>query len=592
MSTSEIDRNEDIMTRLFNNPKNFSQEFLDGFVRSCPQYVRKVYGGVVRATVSRPGKVAVVSGGGGGHFPAFAGFVGQGFLDGAVTGNIFASPSASQVVSVAKAAQQGGGVLLGFMNYAGDVLHFGQAAERLRAEGIEVRTAVTTDDIASAPGDERAKRRGIAGSMHVLRVASGAAEAGHDLDEVTRLFEHANERTRTFGAAFSGCTLPGSEGPLFTVPEQRIGVGLGIHGEPGIEEIELTTSDEIARLLVTRLLDEAPADAGTRVVVQLNGLGSAKYEELYVTVGAVLRELQGAGVEVAECEVGEFMTSLDMGGVSLTIMWLDEEIEPHFFSACDSVAYRRRPEMAEALPQDIEFSQEPPQILVTSQGGEESRVLAAGIAELAEELAGAMETAESHLGAIDAVAGDGDHGIGMVKGSAAAAQAARELAAQGGGALTVLLGAGDRWAEAAGGASGALWGAALTAAGNVLGNEHAPDLETQARAVRAFTEAVGRLGGATAGDKTMLDAQLAFADAFEAAACAGGDTASVWLAAARAAESAAAETAQLKPKLGRARVLAQRSLGWPDPGAVSFAIIATKIADAVGRATQTRGETN
>ena len=569
------------MTRLFNDPKNFAQEFVDGFVRACPHYVRKVYGGIVRSTQSRAGKVAVISGGGGGHFPAFAGFVGQGFLDGAVTGNIFASPSASQVASVAKAADQGGGVLLGFMNYAGDVLHFGQAAERLRAEGIEVRTAVTTDDIASASDAERSKRRGIAGSMHVLRVASGAAEAGLDLDEVTRLFVHANENVRTFGVAFSGCTLPGAEGPLFTVPEQRIGVGLGIHGEPGIEEIDLATSDEVARLLVTRLVAEAPQGAGKRVVVQLNGLGSAKYEELYVTYGAVLNELQAAGLEVVEGEVGEFMTSLDMGGVSLTVMWLDDELELHYFSECDTVAYRRRLPLAEQLPADVEFSVEAPLIEVGAKGGEESRRLAGHIALLAAQVAEAMETAESHLGAIDAVAGDGDHGIGMVKGSAAAAEAARELAEQGGGALTVLVGAGDRWAEASGGASGALWGAALTAAGNVLGNDRGADLATQLKAVKAFVSAIERLGGASLGDKTMLDAQLAFASAFETGLQKGGSATEIWEEAARAAEDAATNTAQLEPKLGRARVLAQRSIGWPDPGAVSFGIIATTAAEAV-----------
>jgi len=569
------------MTRLFNDPKNFAQEFVDGFVRACPHYVRKVYGGIVRSTQSRAGKVAVISGGGGGHFPAFAGFVGQGFLDGAVTGNIFASPSASQVASVAKAADQGGGVLLGFMNYAGDVLHFGQAAERLRAEGIEVRTAVTTDDIASASDAERSKRRGIAGSMHVLRVASGAAEAGLDLDEVTRLFVHANENVRTFGVAFSGCTLPGAEGPLFTVPEQRIGVGLGIHGEPGIEEIDLATSDEVARLLVTRLVAEAPQGAGKRVVVQLNGLGSAKYEELYVTYGAVLNELQAAGLEVVEGEVGEFMTSLDMGGVSLTVMWLDDELELHYFSECDTVAYRRRLPLAEQLPADVEFSVEAPLIEVGAEGGEESRRLAGQIALLAAQVAEAMETAESHLGAIDAVAGDGDHGIGMVKGSAAAAKAARELAEQGGGALTVLVGAGDRWAEASGGASGALWGAALTAAGNVLGNDRGADLATQFEAVKAFVSAIERLGGASLGDKTMLDAQLAFASAFETGLQKGGSATEIWEEAARAAEDAATNTAQLEPKLGRARVLSQRSIGWPDPGAVSFGIIATTAAEAV-----------
>lgn len=565
------------MTRLMNDPKSFAQEFVDGFVRACPQYVTRVFGGIVRSTVPAPGKVVVVSGGGGGHFPAFAGFVGEGFLDGAVTGNIFASPSASQVVSVAHAADQGGGVLLGFMNYAGDVLHFGQAAERLRAEGVPVQTAVITDDIASAPDAERSRRRGIAGSMHVLKTASGAAEAGLPLDAVTDVFERANERVRSFGVAFSGCTLPGAVGPLFTVPEQRVGVGMGIHGEPGIEEIDLTTAAEVAHLLVQRLLRERPVDAGDRVIVQLNGLGSAKYEELYVTFTSVLDELEAADLQVVESEVGEFMTSLDMGGVSLTLFWVDDELEGYYRAECDTPAYRRRATPARQDPRDRSALIEPPRITVVEPGSSESQAFAASIAEALDAVASAMSTAEAHLGAIDAIAGDGDHGIGMVKGSAAAAEAAHELVAAGGGALTVLAGAGDRWADASGGASGALWGAALTAAANELGNTHLPDLEQQARAVRAFADAVQRLGGASLGDKTMLDAQLPFAEAFAVAVESGKSLTDTWSAAAAAAEAAATETANLEPKRGRARVLANRSVGWPDPGAVSFAIIASTV---------------
>lgn len=574
------------MTRLVNDPKNFAQEFVEGFVRACPQYVTPVFGGIVRSTISKPGKVVVISGGGGGHFPAFAGFVGEGFLDGAVTGNVFASPSASQVVSVAHAADQGAGVLLGFMNYAGDVLHFGQAAERLRAEGVPVQTAVITDDIASAPDTDRAKRRGIAGSMHVLKTAAGAAEAGLDLTQVTEIFRRSNERVRTFGVAFSGCTLPGASGPLFTVPHQRIGVGLGIHGEPGIEEIDLTTAAEVAQLLVHRLLEERPAHSGNRVIVQLNGLGSAKYEELYVTFSSVLNELETAGLEVVESEVGEFMTSLDMGGVSLTLFWTDEELEKYYLAECDTPAYRRHQQTAARDTRDRSDLIEPPKITVIEPGSPASQQFAARIAATLDEVASAMITAEAHLGAIDAIAGDGDHGIGMVNGSAAAARAAHELVAAGGGALTVLAGAGDRWAEASGGASGALWAAALTSAANVLGNSEAATLERQSEAVRAFVDAVQRLGGASLGDKTMLDAQLPFANAFAAAVEAGKNTTESWSAAVAAAEAAATETANLEPKLGRARVLANRSVGWPDPGAVSFGIIANTVASFMKKNTQ------
>ena len=246
------------MTFLVNDPVDFPVELVDGFVKANSKYVTKVYGGVVRATKSKPGKVAIITGGGTGHYPGFMGWVGPGLVDGAVTGKVFASPSASQVRSVAKAADQGGGIILAFLNYAGDVLHFGMAAELLKSDGYDVRSSVVTDDVASAPADQISKRRGIAGGLAVLKVASAAAEAGLPIDEVLRILKKTNDRTRTFGVAFSGCTLPGSENPLFVVPKGKMAVGLGVHGEPGIFELDLGTADSVAKLLVDKLLEDVP----------------------------------------------------------------------------------------------------------------------------------------------------------------------------------------------------------------------------------------------------------------------------------------------------------------------------------------------
>ncbi|MFP5315345.1 MAG: dihydroxyacetone kinase family protein [Actinomycetes bacterium] len=567
------------MTRLVNNPADFPAELVDGFIAANSKYVRKVFGGVVRATESKPGKVAIVTGGGTGHYPAFTGWVGPGLIDGAVTGNIFSSPSASQAHSVAKAADQGGGVLIGFLNYAGDVLHFGQAAERLKADGIEVRTAVVTDDVASAPIDQQHKRRGIAGGLAVLKVASAAAEAGKSLDEVVRLFNKTNDRVRTFGVAFSGCTLPGADHPLFEVPEGKIGVGLGVHGEPGIYEADLGTADDVAGLLVDKLLEDVPADRGDRVVVMLNGLGSAKYEELFVTYLSVKSRLENAGITIVDGEVDEFMTSLDMGGISLTLIWLEDEIEEYWFAPCDSPAYRKTPPMHPLLPADRVFSTEAEELSVHKPGSETSQAAAARIAEGLEKIRDVLAENEGRLGDLDAIAGDGDHGVGMARGSRAAAQAARWLADNGAGAQATLAGAGDRWSEQAGGASGALWGAALTAAGNALGDTEAIDASAQARAARAFVDSIVRLGGASLGDKTMVDAQEPFAKTFESAVADGKDAPTAWTEAAQAAQRAADETASIEPKMGRARVLAQRSVGHPDPGAVSFALIVSNIAD-------------
>lgn len=567
------------MTHLVNNPADFPKELGDGFVKSNRRYVRQVFGGVVRATESPKGKVAVVCGGGTGHYPAFTGWCGPGLVDGVVTGNIFSSPSASQVYSVSKAADNGGGVFIGIFNYAGDILHFGLAAERLKADGVKVATSVVTDDIASAPKERRLERRGVAGGLAVLKLTGAAAEEGADLAEVERIFNKANEHVRTFGVAFSGCTLPGADSPLFEVPKGMMGVGLGVHGEAGIYDTELGTADDVAKLLVEKLLEEAPDGAPKRVVAMLNGLGAAKYEEMFVMYNSVEKRIEDAGVELLEGEVSEFMTSLDMSGVSLTLVWLDDELERLWFAPCDTPTYHRQPSMHPMLPDSVQFNTEPEPIRVEAPGSPESQEAAKAIAKGLEAIAQAMESNREMLGDLDAIAGDGDHGIGMSRGSRNAADVAAQLVKDGAGAKTVLVGAGAKWSEGAGGASGALWGAALGAAGNALGDDQPIDNAAQARAVRELVEAIVRLGGGKAGQKTMLDAQFPFADAFEKAVADGKSAKDAWTESAAIAVNAATDTANLEPTLGRAKVLSQKSIGHPDPGATSFGIIATTVAE-------------
>ena len=566
------------MTFLVNDPVDFPVELVDGFVKANSKYVTKVYGGVVRATKSKPGKVAIITGGGTGHYPGFMGWVGPGLVDGAVTGKVFASPSASQVRSVAKAADQGGGIILAFLNYAGDVLHFGMAAELLKSDGYDVRSSVVTDDVASAPADQISKRRGIAGGLAVLKVASAAAEAGLPIDEVLRILKKTNDRTRTFGVAFSGCTLPGSENPLFVVPKGKMAVGLGVHGEPGIFELDLGTADSVAKLLVDKLLEDVPSNPGKRAIVLLNGLGAAKYEELFVTFECVANRFKAAGIELVDGEVGEFVTSLDMGGLSLTVVWVDEDIEKYWFVPCDSPAFRKTKIVDEPLDSSVKFNTEPEPLKVNKKGSDSSRVAAAYIAKALDQIKDVIAENESMLGDLDAVAGDGDHGAGMTRGSKAAAEAAKWLVNQGAGAQTTLAGAGARWSEQAGGASGALWGAALIAAGNALGDDKNLDDKSFANAVSSFVKSIQNLGGANIGDKTMVDAQVPFADVFESSISQGSQFVDAWNRAAVAASSAAKATADLIPKMGRARVLGEKSVGFQDPGATSFSLIVSTIS--------------
>lgn len=574
------------MTRLFNEPSAFADEMIEGFVASHGRWVKRVSGGVVRSTKSTPDTVALVIGGGSGHYPAFAGLVGQGLAHGAAMGNLFASPSAQQVYNVAKAANNGGGVLLGYGNYAGDVLHFTQAQEKLRREGVDCRSIAVTDDVSSAPIEEHTKRRGIAGDLTVFKVAAAAAEAGYSMDAVVDIAVRANHRTRSFGVAFTGCTLPGAEAPLFSVPEGRMAVGMGIHGEPGIQETAIPTADELAELLVGRLLTEVPEGTsadGARVVPILNGLGSVKYEELFVVYRRVAQLLAEAGLQAVDPQVGELVTSFDMAGTSLTLFWLDDELETLWNAPADAPAFRRGAVIAEALEEtageaaDVELS--------VPESSAESR---AGAARIVAALGAAKDVVDANaaeLGRIDAVAGDGDHGIGMERGVRAAVEAAADAVARGAGAATTLYLAADAWADKAGGTSGALWGMALRAVGDAVGDSKAPDAGAVATGVAGAAAAIMDFGKAKVGDKTLVDVLVPFRDALTAGVDAGKNLADAWDAAAASAQQAAEETANLVPLMGRARPHAEKSLGTPDAGAVSMALIVRAIHNTLSQNT-------
>jgi dihydroxyacetone kinase len=572
------------MTRLFNEPAAFADEMIEGFVAANSRWVRRVPGGVVRAGGTEAGRVAVVIGGGSGHYPAFGGLVGRGLAAGAAMGNLFASPSAQQVYSVAKAAENGGGVLLTFGNYAGDVLNFAQAQERLRAEGIDCRTVLVTDDVSSASVAEKAKRRGIAGDLTVFKAAGAAAEAGMPLNEVEAIATRANEATRSLGVAFAGCTLPGAAEPLFSVPEGRMAVGLGIHGEPGIDETAVPTADELAELFVSTLLSELPDGVdqidGARVAVVLNGLGSVKYEELFVVYRRIAQLLAERGLTVVEPDVGELVTSFDMAGASLTLLWLDAELERLWTAPADTPAYRKG--ALDALPQ-AELSAQAHQEAEVGipPASPESQASARLVVAALEAAAAVIDQEADELGRLDSIAGDGDHGIGMQRGVHAAVAAAASAVELGAGAGTVLEMAGDAWADKAGGTSGALWGVILRSIAGEIGDDAPARRGAIASGIASATEAVMRFGKASVGDKTMVDALVPFAETLRARIDGGATLSEGWAAAADAARTAADGTSTLLPKMGRARPHAEKSLGTPDPGAHSLAFIAAAVSRVI-----------
>ncbi|MFT7486653.1 MAG: dihydroxyacetone kinase [Candidatus Paceibacteria bacterium] len=465
--------------------------------------------------------------------------------------------------------------MLIYGNYAGDVLNFDQAQKQLISEGIDCRSVVVTDDVASAPVTEKHKRRGIAGDLCVFKVAAAASDAGYSLAEVVRVAALANERTRSFGVAFTGCTLPGADARLFTIPEGRMGVGVGIHGKPGIDETDVPSADGLASLFVEKLLAELPecvAHAkGARASAILNGLGAIKYEELFVVYRRVAQLLGEVGVTVIEPEVGELVTSFDMGGVSLTLFWLDEELEKFWGVPADSPAYRKGSIGAVQTLPETRAANEVTAVIPPSTP--ESRAAAAIALQALNAISTVVNENVQELGRIDAVAGDGDHGIGMQRGATAALGAAKNALAAEAGAQSLLEIAADSWAERAGGTSGALWRVALRAVAANLGNTEQPHSCDVVAGVLAARDGILTVG-ATVGDKTMVDALVPFAETLEQRVGAGSSLAE----AADVTAAAAAATADMLPKVGRARPHAENSLGTPDAGAHSLALIVQCIS--------------
>jgi len=319
------------MQKLLNTAEGFVHEMLEGILAAYPDQLRNVGEDVhalVRADSPIPGKVAIVTGGGSGHLPLFLGYVGQGLLDGVAVGDVFASPSADQILQVTRSVHGGAGVLYLYGNYGGDVMNFDLASELAEVENIEVRTVVGADDVASAPRGQEELRRGIAGLVLLYKVAGAAAENRASLDEVVRLTTKAASRLRTFGVALSPMTLPSVGRPTFELPEGQMELGMGIHGEAGISRGPLDTADRVADQLLDAILEDMAIPSGSRVAVLLNGLGATPQEELYVLYRRVHARLAEAGVQVHRPYVGEFVTSLEMAGASLSVLVLDDELTP------------------------------------------------------------------------------------------------------------------------------------------------------------------------------------------------------------------------------------------------------------------------
>ncbi len=316
------------MKKILNDPNTYVTDMLDGLLKAHPSLLVSAgdHQCIVRADAPVADKVALATGGGSGHLPVFLGYVGQGLLDGCAVGDVFASPSAEQMVEVTRRIHAGKGVVYIYGNYGGDIMNFDMAAEMVDLDDIEVRTILVRDDVASAPPSEADRRRGVAGMVFAFKVAGAKADLGGSLDEVEAVTRRALDNIRSMGVALSSCTVPAAGRPTFTIGEDEMELGMGIHGEPGVERGPLQTADAIATRMTTAILDELPLGAGDQVAVMVNGLGSTPPEELYILYRTVHDLLVGRDVAIHRAYVGEYATSMEMAGASLTLFKLDNEL--------------------------------------------------------------------------------------------------------------------------------------------------------------------------------------------------------------------------------------------------------------------------
>lgn len=318
------------MKKILNDPENFVDEMVEGIIAAHPDYVRPAADSLrelVKKESPLENKVAIATGGGSGHLPVFLGYIGDGLIDGCAVGNVFASPSAEQMLNVTKEIANGKGVLYLYGNYGGDVMNFDMAAEMAEMEEIEVKTVLAADDVASAKKGEEEKRRGVAGLFYGYKIAGAKAETGADLAEVAEVSEKALANTRTMGVALSPCTIPSVGKPTFEIDDDEMEIGMGIHGEPGIERGKLKTADEITENLLNRILADGPYQAGDEVSVLVNGLGATPKEELYIVYRKIAAILAEREIKSYRNYVGEFATSMEMAGMSVTVLKLDAELK-------------------------------------------------------------------------------------------------------------------------------------------------------------------------------------------------------------------------------------------------------------------------
>ena len=567
------------MKKFINRPENAVEEMLQGLTVLGPGSDRLPgHRVVLRADADqvRDKQVAIISGGGSGHEPAHAGYIGEGMLSAGVAGEVFTSPDTDSIFAAIKAVAGKPGALLVVKNYTGDRLNFGLAAEMARSEGVSVEMIIVDDDVALSASGSATGARGLAGTVFVHKLVGAAAEEGKTLTELASLGKAIVSSLATMGVSFSAGISPAVGKPSFELGEGEMELGLGIHGEPGVIRTHLQPADQLTETLLNRILKERNFGAQKRVAVLINNLGATTGMELAIVARHAVAFLDKSGLTVERLYAGTFLSSLDMAGISISVLglndnWLHWLDAPTTAPAWPNAAKQRpRPVDLQAAPlPSVNMAFKVKDQLQSDLGKNAKRAIQAACQALIQ--------AEPELTELDRITGDGDLGVGMKRASIAIQEAIPSYPLNDTSATLKALGHTLR--HELGGSSGPLYGVLFLRAGNVLENSHRIGLAEWTTAFAEGCRAISELGGAKPGDRTMLDAFDPFLRTLREAVT--GTPREALMAAVDEAQRGAEATAQMKPRLGRSSYLQDRVLGHPDPGAVAVAIWLRAVAKAV-----------
>ncbi len=598
------------MKKIMNTSESFVYDMCHGLAKAHPEleFVEKYK--VVKKKVIDKNKVTLISGGGSGHEPAHAGFVGKGMLDCAVCGDVFASPSQIQVYNALKLTASKKGTLMIVKNYSGDCMNFNNAAALAKEDGVEVDAVYVNDDIAVKDSLYTVGRRGVAGTVFVHKIAGAKAEQGGSLQEVKAVAQKVIDNVRSFGFALTSCTVPAAGSPTFEIGEDEMEFGVGIHGEPGRKREKLQSSKALAERIIPDLIEDLGLKAGEEIALLINGFGGSPLQELYLFNNDVSNELEAKGISIYKTMVGNYMTSIDMAGASVTLLRLDAETKALLDYAVSTPAITWGAVDAEALAckeavqalakalnitpgvfapkaveEDVVEEVATEENAVCEFVGEAvigEKINTAGMGKIVETMADIIIENEVAFCKADRC-GDGDFGMSIAKGfkQLKADWATRKK----GNVGEFLVSCSEIIMEYCGGASGPIWGSAFRWAGKTAIGKDEIDLQGLADVLQAAVKGVQDTGeksfghGAVVGDKTLIDALVPAADSLSASAKAGEKLLDAMVKAAAAAVEGADKTKYIQAKLGRAGVT--DSINYPDAGAYGLGVIFTELCKRI-----------